>query len=324
MDRRPGVRKQRDSGAAVLAVDQASHVWSTWVQSVESLNSSRERRFRDEARDILWPVLGLFKRATVVDVGCGSGAVTRALARWLGPGCVVYGVDRDANFIAYARRQARAMGLSRRTRYLQGDALALPLPDNCADVVTSYTVVSHIPDTKRFIREKIRVCRPGGRVSIMEVHGGGRSAPPPRSLRPTRRETELWKPLEEAFQAKVERPWKIGATRVEYTKMPALLEEHGLKDIMLDAFAVTECLDDARVSREDARERLIAEERWLLTQVEQCAGLVTMPLARGHVAALKRCIRSRFAKRYRRLDEDSHTWDFDVSTTIIVSGVKPR
>ena len=319
------MRAKRDIPAHVRTIGHALRVWSTWIQSVESLDLNRTRRFRDEVRDILWPVLGLFKGATAVDVGCGSGAVTRALARWLGPGCVVYGVDRDANFIAYARRQAKAMGLSRRARYLEGDALALPLPDNCADVVTSYTVVSHIPDTERFVREKIRVCRSGGRVSIMEVHGGGPSAsPPPLSLRPTKGETDLWKPLEEAFRAKVEQPWKVGAARIKLAEIPILLERHGLRDIMVDSFAITGCLDDARVSREDARERLIAEERWLLTRVEQCAGLVTMPLARGHVAALKRCIRSRFAKRYRRLDEDSHTWDFDVSTTIIVSGVKPR
>ena len=304
--------------------DDPTTIWSTWIQSVEWIDPDRERRFRDEVRDILWPVLGLRRGGTAVDVGCGGGALTRSLARWMGPHCTACGIDRDANFLDYARRRAREERLSRRTRYLQGDALALPLPDNSANVVTSYTVMGHIPDSRAFLREKIRVCRPGGRVSVMEVRSEGGIGPSStRSAQPTQRERDLWKPLEKAFLRGVHRPWKVGATPVELAELPALFEDLGLRDIMLDAFAVTHSLDDARISEDEAKRHLQAQENWLLAAADHSASLLDRPLPRGHLASLKRCIRARFRKQRRWLDSGLHTWDFSIGLSWIVSGRLP-
>jgi ubiquinone/menaquinone biosynthesis C-methylase UbiE len=304
--------------------DDPTTIWSTWVQSVEWIDPDRERRFRDEVRDILWPVLGLRRGGTAVDVGCGGGALTRSLARWMGPRCTVYGIDRDANFLDYARRRAREERLARRARYLQGDALALPLPDDSAHAVTSYTVTGHIPDTRAFLREKIRVCRPGGRVSVMEVRSeGSLGSSPTRSAAPTQRERDLWKPLEKAFLRGVHRLWKVGATPVGLAELPALFEDLGLQDIMLDAFAVTHSLDDARLSEVEARRHLQAQEDWLLAAADHSASLLDRRLPRGHLASLKRCIRARFRKQRRWLDSGLHTWDFSIGLSWIVSGRLP-
>lgn len=305
-------------------IDDPTTIWSTWIQSVEWIDADRERRFRDEVRDILWPVLGLRRDGTAVDVGCGGGALTRSLARWMGPRCTVYGIDRDANFLDYARRRAREERLSRRIRCLQGDALALPLPDNSADVVTSYTVVEHIPDTRAFLREKIRVCRPGGCVSVMQVRSeGSLESSPTRSAAPTQRERDLWKPLERAYRRCIHDPWRVGARPVGLAELPALFGKLGLRDTMLDAFAVTHSLDDARISEDEAKQHLHAQEDWLLAVADHCASLLRRPLPRGHLASLKRCIRARFRKQRRWLDSGLHTWDFSIGLSWIVSGRLP-
>ena len=304
--------------------DDPSSVWSTWVQPVEWIDPHRERRFRDEVRDLLWPVLGLRKGGTAVDVGCGGGALTRALARWMGPRSTVYGIERDVNFIAYARRRAREERFGRRVRYLVGDALGLPLPDNAADAVTSYTVIEHVPDTKRFLSEKIRVCRPGGRVSVMEVRPeGAMASSPKRSANPSRREKELWRPLEEAHRRHIHDPWKVGATATGLAQVPALLEDLGLVDIMLEAFASVNTVEDARVDGDWAKRYLTAQEQWLLTSVERSSSLLRRLLPAGHLPALRRCIRSRFQKQRRWLEAGIRTWDFSVSVSWVVSGRVP-
>ena len=299
-------------------------LWSTWVQSVEWIDTDRERRFRDELRGLLWPVLGLRQGGVAVDVGCGGGALTRALARWMGPRCVVIGIDRDVSFLAYARQRARETRLRRRVRYVEGDALALSLAGDSVDVVTSYTVIEHVPDTKRFLSEEVRVCRPGGRVSVMEVRSaGGCASSPLRSAAPSRREQELWKPLEAAHRKHIHEPWRVGANELELAHLPVLFEELGLGDVMIDAFPVVHSLEDARVTKEEAGRRLATQERWLLSAAERSASLLDRPLRPGHLASLRRCIRARYRKQRRWIEGGVRTWDFSVGLSLIVSGRKP-
>ncbi len=305
-------------------IDDPSTVWSTWVQSVEWIDPIREQRFRDEVRDLLWPVLGLRRGGVAVDVGCGGGAVTRALARWMGPGSKVVGTDRDVNFLHYARRRAKEERLGRRLRYLQGDALDLPLPDNFADAMTSYTVLGHISDTKRFLTEKMRVCRPGGRVSVLEVRGkAGLASSPRRSGRPSAREQELWRPLEKVWRKSVDEPWRVASAEVGLAELPDLFEQLGLVEVMLESFSSVNTLEDARITPGEALRHLSAQERWLLAQVDRSAALLKRPLPPRHLSSLRRCIKTRYEKLRRWVRDGVHTWDFSVSLSLAVSGRKP-
>ena len=49
----------------------------------------------------------------------------------------------------------------------QGDALNLDFPDNSFDYVTSFHVITVVPDPVRMINEMVRVCKPGGRIVIV-------------------------------------------------------------------------------------------------------------------------------------------------------------
>ncbi len=306
-------------------IDDAATVWSTWIQPAEILEVTREERFRDEVKGILWPVLGLTRGGVAVDVGSGSGVLTRVLARWMGPGSLVYGVDRDANFVAYATQRAKQERLGRRTRYLQGDACSLPLPDGVADAVTSYTVSSHIPDQLAFLREQMRVSKPGGRVSIMEVWSPSGAAAASSECAQTEREKELWKPMEGPGKARVDEPWQVGKQVIGGLREFVLLfERAGLEEIMVEAFNTVHALDDARRSLEQAERYLRGEEQMYLGNAERFSQLVSPPLPAGHVAELKRLIRARFAKRRRYLRAGKRLWDWSVGTSLVVSGRVPR
>lgn len=85
-----------------------------------------------------------------LDVGCGSGWFSR---RFADAGARVTAVDRDPAMLAYARaRDGRA-------NYLQGDMLALPLPDKSFDIVTAVTSLCFVADESRALTEMARVAR---------------------------------------------------------------------------------------------------------------------------------------------------------------------
>jgi ubiquinone/menaquinone biosynthesis C-methylase UbiE len=71
--------------------------------------------------------LGLKGGEAILDVGCGIGQFTRAMARAAGPSARVIGVERDGGQLEEARRQASAAGESDLVELRPGDALDLPL-----------------------------------------------------------------------------------------------------------------------------------------------------------------------------------------------------
>jgi SAM-dependent methyltransferase len=100
--------------------------------------------------------------ATIVDVGCGAGALTRLLAR---EGARVIGVDPSAEAIDRARA-----GAGPRERYAVGRAQALPIPDHHADAVTFLNSLHHVPTgaLAQALADARRVLRAGGVVYVQE------------------------------------------------------------------------------------------------------------------------------------------------------------
>ena len=101
----------------------------------------------------------------ILEVGCGSGAVTRTLARRTGAGGIV-AVDVNRYFLREAADLAAAEGLAGRIAFQEGSALDLPFPAESFDVTVSCTVMEEV-DADRMLAEMIRVTRPGGRIGVM-------------------------------------------------------------------------------------------------------------------------------------------------------------
>ncbi|HEX2765810.1 MAG TPA: ubiquinone/menaquinone biosynthesis methyltransferase [Candidatus Limnocylindria bacterium] len=109
-----------------------------------------------------------------VDVACGTGSLTRELARAVGTAGTVTGVDVSDGMLAEARRRgvseraATAEGAAR-PEYLVGDALDLPLDDASVDAATIAFGLRNVADHRRCLAELARVTRPGGRVVVLEI-----------------------------------------------------------------------------------------------------------------------------------------------------------
>jgi SAM-dependent methyltransferase len=102
-----------------------------------------------------------------LDVGCGPGALTAALARRLGPESVS-AADPSEPFVEACR--ARVPG----AEVVVASAEELPFADGTFDVVLSQLVVNFMRDAEAGVREMARVARPGGTVAscVWDYSGG--------------------------------------------------------------------------------------------------------------------------------------------------------
>jgi SAM-dependent methyltransferase len=105
----------------------------------------------------------------VLDVGCGTGSLSFALAQNPEIGSV-HGLDFSAVYVEYAKRQNRDARLD----FQVGDACALPFPDASFDHALSMLVLQFIPQADLAVREMRRVTRPGGTVAAAtwDTRGG--------------------------------------------------------------------------------------------------------------------------------------------------------
>lgn len=117
----------------------------------------------------------------VLDVGCGTGAITAGVAQAVGRQGRVVGVDADASLIAEAHRSHRRDGLTFEVR----DAYDLGFT-SAFDVVTSSRVLQWLAKPRKALRALIAACRPSGLVLVLDYNHENvvfEPPPPPAALR---------------------------------------------------------------------------------------------------------------------------------------------
>jgi ubiquinone/menaquinone biosynthesis C-methylase UbiE len=101
----------------------------------------------------------------VLDVACGPGILACALAERARH---VVGIDITPAMIEQASARQKGAGLSNLEWHV-GDAAALPFEDGAFDVVTTRYSFHHMPQPAAAMAEMKRVCRPGGRIVVIDA-----------------------------------------------------------------------------------------------------------------------------------------------------------
>ena len=104
----------------------------------------------------------------VLDVGCGTGAITADIARALGPDGMALGIDRDEAHVAGAARQYAGL---ENLDFQTADILALDEEfHNRFDIVTAARTVQWISEPQRAIRNMKNAAKSGGRVIVLDYN----------------------------------------------------------------------------------------------------------------------------------------------------------
>ena len=119
-------------------------------------------------RESYLDAMSLPPTAAVLEVGCGTGVVCRAIASRHGFAGTVTGIDQSEDFIEVARALAANDAAGDRVQFAVGDAYRLDFPAASFDAVIAHTVLSHVNDPFAVLEEAARVVRPGGVVAVFD------------------------------------------------------------------------------------------------------------------------------------------------------------
>src|SRR5919112_2900178 len=106
--------------------------------------------------------MGIQAGDRILEVGVGTGINTSLYPR----NCHVTGIDLSTSMLEKARERVAREGL-RNVRLLEMDAASLTFADDSFDIVYAPYLVSVVPDPVQVVREMRRVCKPGGKIIIL-------------------------------------------------------------------------------------------------------------------------------------------------------------
>lgn len=133
-------------------------------------------RLESRARDAVFSKLfdnyvartGLARASKILEVGCGTGAMLRRLARDHQFSGTTLGIDHCDEFIAAARRLSEEEGFTNKLRFQVGDAHGLNFVAGEFDAVIAHTILSHVTEPTQVLQEMARVLEVGGTLIVFD------------------------------------------------------------------------------------------------------------------------------------------------------------
>ncbi len=174
-----------------------ARVSSVWVRMRKSLQGRRRRthesvRVRARARKYFAAVASRWDRMredffdetvadsilktsdvklgnTVVDVGCGTGFLTRQAVMQMQGKERVVGVDLSPSMLEKAKDNLNKLALHGSVEFRVGDAENIPVQDDFADAVVGNMILHHCAKPKQAVSEMTRILKEGGRVAVADL-----------------------------------------------------------------------------------------------------------------------------------------------------------
>ncbi len=123
-----------------------------------------------EASESLLSTADLKAGDRLLDLGCGLGGTARLAAETFGVEAI--GLDLTHALVAGAQQLSAALSTPVNARFLQGNALALPFPDQYFETVVMQHCLLNLPEPETALRECRRVLKPNGQLILHEVLQG--------------------------------------------------------------------------------------------------------------------------------------------------------
>jgi len=153
------------------------------------------RRFFQNPKKILFPYLR--EGMTAIDIGCGPGMFSLAMAELVGPKGKVIAVDLQQEMLDTLKKKSDNKGLTQRITFHRNTSDSLGIIEK-ADFILSFYMVHEVPDQPKLFREVKDILAPGGKYFMVEP---------------------LFHVHEQAFLEEIERARRSGLALVDSPKM---------------------------------------------------------------------------------------------------------
>lgn len=288
-------------------------IWSDYIQGINTLYLTRILRFSDVFQERYQKAFEIDnQKKKMLEIGCGPGALCQALHRWY-PKADVYGIDRDSQFIEFARRKAPYISFS------EGDAANLSFEDKSFDVTISNTVQEHI-EPSRFFGEQYRVLRNSGVCIVLSVRKGINISAPCISEK-TAFETEFNKRTDEVYMQMLKK-YNICSYPMSESELPGEMEKYGFHNISVEYITVNLTPDNPEYSSEMAHDMINANRQSVLDSIENLRHMMPDIVTEEDVNRLKKIKNEKYDTRIALYEQGIKQWDTNMSLIMVVRGIK--
>jgi ubiquinone/menaquinone biosynthesis C-methylase UbiE len=198
----------------------------------------------------------------LLEVGCGTGIVSRLVAPYLTKAGAITGLDISPQFLAVARQHADLAKPASQIRFVNASGAAVPYTDGCFDGAWGVRLLLHVVDPDPVVSEMRRVVRPGGRVVLADWDFETTTVDhPDREL--TRRILN----------------WRTdhhGANNWSGRQLLRLGREAGLKDVQVYPLVVTAIDERPALTQSLWRAAEVARDGGAITEAERYAWVSTL------------------------------------------------
>ncbi|MBD8006370.1 demethylmenaquinone methyltransferase [Bacillus norwichensis] len=148
--------------------ERVHNVFENIHKNYDRMNSIISFQQHKKWRRITMEKMNVQKGSSALDVCCGTGDWTVALAESAGKDGRVVGLDFSKNMLVVAEEKMEEKGLEQVT-LIQGNAMELPFDDDTFDYVTIGFGLRNVPDYMQVLQEMYRVTKPGGMAVCLET-----------------------------------------------------------------------------------------------------------------------------------------------------------
>ncbi|WP_102027194.1 demethylmenaquinone methyltransferase [Salirhabdus sp. Marseille-P4669] len=148
--------------------ERVHHVFEKIYDKYDVMNSVISfQRHKSWRKDVM-KRMDVQKGSHCLDVCCGTGDWTFALANATGESGKVIGLDFSKNMLSVGQEKLQTMNVPQMS-FVHGNAMELPFEDNSFDYVTIGFGLRNVPDYLQVLKEMRRVVKPGGKVVCLET-----------------------------------------------------------------------------------------------------------------------------------------------------------
>lgn len=281
-------------------------IWSENIQGIKTLYLSRKLRFDDFFHGQYEALFSLDKdkKLRILEIGCGPGALADALHRWY-PNAEIVAVDRDSNFIEYAKKQISGV------EFMECDAAALPFEADTFDVTISNTVCEHIEPTV-FYAEQKRVLKDNGVCLVLSARKGIKQSA--ACLNMTDAEKAFWDSIAETEN--VLETYSVGKYSMTEKELPAAMENNGFVHVSTGYAVIDLTPDNPKFSSQMAEDMINADRNAEIEAVQ----LIKSEESDRMIGV----INEKYDYRIELYRKGDRQWDTSTSITMVVRGINKK